>query len=344
MSTWERRRLAGSDARPAERLHSHNGVYDPCNPMSMSRGARRLGGILNVDKPLDWTSHDVVGLVRRLSGERQVGHAGTLDPLATGVLLVMVGAATRLSDALMHSRKCYHARLRLGVRTSTDDGEGEILEARSTEGVARERVLEVLRGFRGCIAQVPPAYAAIKQGGVPAYKLARRGQAPTLAAREVRIDALALTGMDREAQTLDLLVWCGAGTYIRALARDVGTELGCGAHLAALRRLSSGAFGVDSAIGMPELRELAGQGRLHERLRPLGDAVAGWPVLVLSNEEARAVLHGMPVKGPAASDVEDACLYARDGRLLALARYQAQRGVWQPTKVLATGGDNDEER
>ena len=312
----------------------------------MSRGERRLGGILNVDKPLGWTSHDVVGLVRRLSGERQVGHAGTLDPLATGVLLVMVGAATRLSDYLMQGRKCYRARLRLGVRTSTDDGEGEIVEVRPTKGVTRERVLETLGRFRGRIEQVPPAYAAIKHGGVPAYKLARRGQAPALAAREVRIDALALTEMERdtEAQTLDLLFWCGAGTYIRALARDVGAELGCGAHLAALRRLSSGAFGVDSAVSVPALRELAARGQLYEQMRPLGDAVAGWPVLVLSDAEARAALHGMPVAGPPAAGTDEARLYARDGRLLALARYQAGRGAWQPTKVLATAaGPADDE-
>ena len=293
-----------------------------------------ISGILNVDKPLGWTSHDVVALARRLTGERQVGHAGTLDPLATGVLLVMIGAATRLSDYVMHGRKCYQARLRLGVRTSTDDGEGEVLEESPTDGVTRERVVAVLDRFRGDIQQIPPAYAAIKKGGVPAYKLARRGEAPEMAPRGVRIDGLALLHMEGDA--LDVLVWCGAGTYVRALARDVGAALGCGAHLAALRRLSSGAFGVDSALGVTALRALAEQGRLREQMLPLDAAVADWPALVLDEVETRAVLQGQVAPGPAASGAQMARLYASDGRLLALARYDAASAGWQPVKVLAS--------
>jgi len=249
-----------------------------------------LSGILNVDKPLGWTSHDVVGLVRRLTRQRQVGHAGTLDPLASGVLLVMLGQATRLSDYLMHGRKCYLARLRLGATTPTDDAEGEVTEARVVTGLTRERVAAALSAFRGDIEQVPPAYAAIKQGGVPVYKLARQGQEPVLAARRVRIDALALLALDGEL--LDILVWCGAGTYIRALARDVGQRLGCGAYLAGLRRLSSGAFGVDTAVGVQELRQLAGEGRVSEVLAPLDEAVAGWPAVITTAQQAQDVLHG----------------------------------------------------
>jgi len=249
-----------------------------------------LSGILNVDKPLGWTSHDVVGLVRRLTRQRQVGHAGTLDPLASGVLLVMLGQATRLSDYLMHGRKCYLARLRLGATTPTDDAEGEVTEARAVTGLTRERVAAALSAFRGDIEQVPPAYAAIKQGGVPVYKLARQGKEPVLAARRVRIDALALLALDGEL--LDILVWCGAGTYIRALARDVGQRLGCGAYLAGLRRLSSGAFGVDTAVGVQELRQLAGEGRVSEVLAPLDEAVAGWPAVITTAQQAQDVLHG----------------------------------------------------
>ncbi len=299
-----------------------------------------MDGILNVDKPLGWTSHDVVGLVRRVTGQRQVGHAGTLDPLATGVLLVTVGAATRLSDYLMHTRKCYLARLRLGQRTSTDDAEGPVVEERPATGVTAGRVAEVLTSFLGTIEQIPPAYAAIKRDGVPAYKLARQGKAPKMAARTVRIDGLA--PVDLQGDLLDLLVWCGAGTYIRALARDVGERLGCGAHLAALRRLSSGTFDVDAALGVQEIRRLAGEGRLAERLRPPDEAVASWPAIVLDDRGATAVLHGNPIDSrlptPDSRLEPAARLYARDGRLLALARYDERRRLWQPSKVFGTPG------
>jgi tRNA pseudouridine55 synthase len=329
----------------------------------LSGAQQPLCGILNVDKPLGWTSHDVVALVRRLSGQRQVGHAGTLDPLATGVLLVALGAATRLTEDLMHGRKCYLARMRLGIRTTTDDAEGRVMLTRSTNGLTRERVIAALAGFRGAIWQVPPAYAAIKQGGVPAYTLARQGKAAELPARAVRIDGLALLSAEgrSEADVLDLLIWCGAGTYIRALARDLGEALGCGGHLQALRRLSSGTFGVEGAVGVTALRRLAAEGRLHEQLDPMDDAVASWPALVVDDASAAAVQHGQAVaafgvrfsafgwlpaelsgrRTPNAkrqTPNEEARIYARDGRLLALARYDARRQAWQPWKVLAPAG------
>jgi tRNA pseudouridine55 synthase len=314
-----------------------------------------------VDKPLGWTSHDVVALVRRLSGQRQVGHAGTLDPLATGVLLVALGAATRLTDDLMHGRKCYRARVRLGIRTTTDDAEGQVELTRPTDGLTRERVAAALAGFRGDIRQVPPSYAAIKQGGVPAYKLARQGKAAELPARAVRIDGLALLSAEgrSEAEVLDILVWCSAGTYIRALARDLGEALGCGGHLQALRRLSSGAFGVEGAVGVTALRRLAAEDRLHEQLYPMDDAVASWPALVVDDATAAAVQHGRAVAAPGTGDrqqwsvlttddrrltPDQARMYARDGRLLALARYDARRHAWQPWKVLAPAGLSAEGR
>jgi tRNA pseudouridine55 synthase len=309
----------------------------------LSGAQQPLCGILNVDKPLGWTSHDVVTLVRRLSGQRQVGHAGTLDPLATGVLLVALGAATRLTAYLMHSRKCYLARVRLGIRTTTDDAEGQVMLTRSTNGLTRERVIAALAGFRGDIRQVPPSYAAIKQGGVPVYTLARQGKAAELPARAVRIDGLALLSAEGRsvADVLDILVWCSAGTYIRALARDLGEALGCGGHLQALRRLSSGTFGVEEAVGVTALRRLAAEGRLHERLDPMDDAVASWPALVVDDATAAAVQHGQASAADRAQrdpGTDQARIYARDGRLLALARYEAHRQAWQPWKVLAPAG------
>lgn len=308
--------------------------------------SQHVSGIFNVDKPRGWTSHDVVGLVRRLLGERRVGHAGTLDPMATGVLVVAVGAATRLSDYLMHGRKCYRAAIRLGVRTDTDDADGTVLETRPTDGIMRDAVVRALGGFLGHVEQRPPAYAAIKQGGVPAYKLARRGLTPDLKARTVSIDALALVGLQDDV--LDVLVWCGAGTYIRALARDLGEALGCGAHLTALRRLRSGAFDVSSALSVTALRELAAAGRLQAYLAPADAAVEDWPAIVRNRAEIAAVLHGnaftigggTSAAGAGASSrrepAHDARVYAEDGRLLALARYDAQREVWRPAKVFAS--------
>jgi len=334
----------------------------------LSGAQQPLCGILNVDKPLGWPSPDVVALVRRLSGQRQVGHAGTLDPLATGVLLVALGAATRLAEYLMHGRKCYLARVRLGIRTTTDDAEGQIVLTRPTDGLTRERVDAALAGLRGTIRQVPPSYAAIKQGGVPAYKLARRGQAAELPAREVRIDGLALLSDEGRSEPpsvdktplLELLVWCGAGTYIRALARDLGEALGCGGHLQSLRRLSSGAFDVEEAVGVTALRRLAAEGRLHERPYAMDEAVASWPALVTDDVTAAAVQHGHAVEGgrreagggrgaatpsdfrlrPAAWQ-DEARIYARDGHLLALARYDARGQVWQPWKVLTLAGPGE---
>lgn len=289
-------------------------------------------GIFNVDKPFGWTSHNIVGLVRRLAGQRQVGHAGTLDPRATGVLLVMVGAATRLSDYLMHGRKCYLARVTLGVRTATDDGEGEIVEIRSTETVTRERVVAALGAFRGAISQLPPTFSAIKQGGVPAYRKARSGAPPQLTPREVRIEAVALTAM--AGDVLDILVWCSAGTYIRSLARDLGESLGCGAHLAALRRLSSGAFTVRDAYGVGELRRLAADGALGEALWPPDVAVSTLPTVIVDTEMVDAVLHGKSAPAAASSGASEARILSADGRLLALAEFDRLTDAWQPRKVL----------
>jgi tRNA pseudouridine55 synthase len=262
----------------------------------------------------------------------------------------------------MHSRKCYLARVRLGIRTTTDDAEGQVTLTRPTDGLTRERVVTALAQLRGDIAQVPPSYAAIKQGGVPAYTLARQGKAAELPARTVRIDGLALLSTEgrSEADVLDILVWCSAGTYIRALARDLGEALGCGGHLQALRRLSSGAFGVEGAVGVTALRRLAAEGRLHERLHPMDDAVASWPALVVDDATAAAVQHGHAVAASEAGDrrqnavplspvacrqsPDHARIYARDGRLLALARYDARRQAWQPRKVLAPAGLADEGR
>jgi tRNA pseudouridine55 synthase len=295
-----------------------------------------LSGILNVDKPLGWTSHDVVALVRHLFGTRQVGHAGTLDPLATGVLLVCVGPATRLSDYLMHTRKCYLASLVLGATTTTDDREGEVVDRRPIDGVTRRCVLDILPTFVGAIEQIPPAFSAIKVGGVAAYRQARRGLSPELAPRKVRVEGLAVTAFD--AGMLTMLVWCSTGTYIRSLARDIGEALGCGAHLAALRRLGSGGYTVSEAKSVDSLRQLASAGQLPLALAPMDRALSDWPVVILDGKAISQMAHGGLLAAPAPRDGRHtgARLMSSDGRLLALAEYDVRRLGWQPRKVLDT--------
>nr|WP_239580005.1 tRNA pseudouridine(55) synthase TruB [Microlunatus panaciterrae] len=214
--------------------------------------------MLVVDKPSGWTSHQVVGRVRRLAGTRKVGHAGTLDPMATGVLLVGLNRATRLLGHLMLTEKEYRATIRLGVGTLTDDAEGEVTTALGASAVTESDVAALLPQFRGDIQQVPTAVSAIKVNGVRSYARVRAGEQVELAARSVRVSRYDLVDVRRSGQPvtpgemvdvldLEVLVECSSGTYIRALARDLGAALGVGGHLTALRRTRVGPFGLDQA-------------------------------------------------------------------------------------------------
>ncbi|HEY3291605.1 MAG TPA: tRNA pseudouridine(55) synthase TruB, partial [Anaerolineae bacterium] len=196
-------------------------------------------GLLLIDKPQGMTSHDVVNRVRRIIGMKAVGHAGTLDPFATGLLVLCIGNATRLSEYLLGETKTYTGRMKLGERTNTDDLDGEVTLRREVH-VTPDQLEVVRKTFVGPILQIPPQYSAIQVGGRRAYKLARSGETVELQPRPVQILSLALTLGD--ADTVDLRMTCTAGTYVRALARDVGEALGCGAHLIALRREQSGPF------------------------------------------------------------------------------------------------------
>lgn len=212
-------------------------------------------GLVVVDKPAGLTSHDVVARMRRLAGTRKVGHAGTLDPMATGVLLVGVNRATRLLGHLMLTEKAYDGVVRLGVSTTTDDAEGETVTRSSAAAVTDEQIRDTLSGFVGDIEQVPSSVSAIKVGGQRAYAMVRAGEKVELAARPVTIHALDVTGIAREADTVDvsISVRCSSGTYIRAIARDLGDALGVGGHLTALRRTAVGPFGLDDARTLEEL-------------------------------------------------------------------------------------------
>jgi tRNA pseudouridine55 synthase len=210
-----------------------------------------MNGILLIDKPQGMTSHDVVRRVRRLLRTRRVGHTGTLDPLATGVLPVAVGEATRIVQFLMEGDKTYRAVLKLGEITTTQDAEGEVLERRPVEGITVEAVIAAARSFAGVIHQLPPMYSALKKDGVPLYRLARQGIEVERESREVRIDRLQILDVDLPLVTLE--VDCSKGTYVRTLCHDLGLALGTGAHLVALRRTRSGSFTEADCVKLEQL-------------------------------------------------------------------------------------------
>lgn len=288
-----------------------------------------LRGILLLDKPTGPTSHDMIYAVRRGTGQRRVGHAGTLDPLATGLLIICLGSATRLSEYLAAKDKRYVARLRLGQTTTTYDAQGKVV-AESLALPGRAAVEAELAALRGPGYQVPPAYSAIKLGGQKAYELARRGQPVTLEARPVEFYALELTAW--EPPECVLAVHCSAGTYIRSLAHDLGQRLGCGAHLTALRRTASGQATLAEAVPLPVLQAAFGAGDWKRYLRPADSAVADWPAVRLSAEEAARVMRGQAVPtAPGAAGYGRA--YDPAGEFIAVLSADPAAAQWRPEKV-----------
>ncbi|MCA2266107.1 tRNA pseudouridine(55) synthase TruB [Mycobacterium marseillense] len=275
-------------------------------------------GIVVVDKPPAMTSHDVVGRCRRIFSTRRVGHAGTLDPMATGVLVIGVERATKILGLLTAATKSYTATIRLGQSTSTDDAEGEPLHSVPAGHLAGEAIETAVGGLRGDIAQVPSTVSAIKVGGKRAYRLAREGQAVELEARPVRIDRFDVRDVRPRPQGLDVVdvdveVDCSSGTYIRALARDLGAALGVGGHLTALRRTRVGRFGLDQAYPLDELAE---RPRLSYTLDEA--CLLIFPRRDLSAAEAEAAGNGRSLPPAGIDGVYAAC--DPDGRLMALLR------------------------
>ena len=266
--------------------------------MTEPKGPVRQSGLVIVDKPGGMTSHDVVARVRRLAGTKKVGHAGTLDPMATGVLVVGVEKATRLLGYLTLTEKEYAATIRLGQSTSTDDAEGEITGSASAADVSAETLDKAVAGLVGEIQQVPPAVSAIKVGGQRAYKLTRAGTAPELQARPVTVYEFTITAVRREAELLDVdaTVRCSSGTYIRALARDLGTALGTGGHLTRLRRTRVGGYGVQDARTLEQLAD-------RFEVLPLAQAAsAAFPRRNLTSDEARRLANGGRLAAAASTD------------------------------------------
>lgn len=294
----------------------------------MERCLYEVTGFLNIDKPLGMTSHDVVAQVRRGLKIRRVGHAGTLDPLATGVLVVCVGSATRLSEYAMASTKQYRARVRFGVVTTTYDAEGEIVRTADAAHVTRDAVAAALPQFTGELMQLPPMYSAIKQGGRKLYELARAGEEVERQPRAVRIDALSLVDWQPPECTLD--VTCSAGTYIRSLAYDLGEVLGVGAHLSGLTRTASGHFTLPDAV---QLDGLFAADRWPAVLLPPDTPLQDWEAVHLDERSAHDILQGRSVAGAQHPDGTLARGYDAQGRLLAVLL--AEGGKWRPHKVFS---------
>jgi tRNA pseudouridine55 synthase len=245
-------------------------------------------GVVIVDKPQGMTSHDVVARIRRLAGTRRVGHAGTLDPMATGVLVVGVEKATRLLGHLAYGEKEYSATIRLGQATDTDDAEGQVIAEAPATGIGREAIEAAAAALTGEIQQIPPGYSAVKVAGKRAYRLARQGAVPELAARAVTVRDFTLHDVRRSGELLDVdaSITCSSGTYIRALARDLGAALGVGGHLTALRRTRVGRYTVADAHTLDQLAAAFTMVGLADA------AAAAFPPVSLSEDQARRVAHG----------------------------------------------------
>jgi tRNA pseudouridine55 synthase len=251
-----------------------------------------MHGVLLVDKPEGITSNDVVGIVKRFVRPAKVGHTGTLDPAATGLVVILIGAATRALDYLNESRKEYRLTILLGEETDTDDRDGTVMRTADPSGVTSVRIDEVLAGYLSVFDQVPPRYCAIKKNGVPLYKLARKGVSVEVPARKVEVFSLVMVGWN--TPLLELEMKCSKGTYARALARDIGRDLGVGGRLESLRRTASGPFRVQDALGLDEITT-GGAATIRSRLIPLPSALAHIPDLPAFPAEIRRLMRGSPV-------------------------------------------------
>ncbi len=283
-----------------------------------------MDGILNINKPAGMTSHDVVQLARRLLREKRIGHTGTLDPLATGVLVLCIGQATRIAQYLEAGEKEYRAIMRLGVTTDTLDAEGRVLETSTYIVPDRETLLRVMQEFTGTIMQSPPAFSAVKIAGVPSHRLARQGKAKPNKPRQATIHSIELTAFDDPL--VSLTVRCAKGVYIRSLCADIGVVLNAGAHLTCLQRTRSGSFSIDTAITIETLARMAEAGTVAAVMTSIDDALAEFPAVELGNAEAGRVIHGNKVDCPAADrglNTRRGLVRVHDshGRMLALARH-----------------------
>lgn len=290
----------------------------------------QIEGVLSIDKPAGLTSHDVVARIRLISGIRRVGHTGTLDPLATGLLILCLGRATRLAEFLAGQNKEYLATIRLGQETNTFDAEGTIV-AEKPINVSKIQVLAALDQFRGKIKQIPPMYSAVKVDGQPLYRRARQGKVIDRPAREVTIFELDLYCW--QSPEIQVRLVCSSGTYVRVIAHDLGRSLGCGAYLMGLRRTAVGNQRVDTAIPLADLQKSGWQ----DYLQPSDIAVSHLPGVVLAEEEAVSLYHGQRVPHYSESVESLVRAYDENGRFIGILTGDEQ--YWSAKKILYQPGE-----
>jgi tRNA pseudouridine55 synthase len=288
-----------------------------------------ISGVLVVDKPVGLTSHDVVQIVRKGTNIRRAGHTGTLDPRASGVLVILIGPAVRLSEYVSASDKRYQAVVRLGVSTDTYDADGRV-ESTSPVNVTEEQFEAALKHFIGEIEQVPPPYSAVKIKGRKAYEMAREGEEVDLSPRKIQVYNLELLEWAQPEAVID--VYCSSGTYVRSLAHDLGELLGCGAHLVGLRRTKSGRFTLRDAVPLRKLKENFDNGTWYQLLIPAAEALSDWPAVELTQDLVDAVRHGHRI--PAVVGVGKLVRgISEQGELVALMEFDEATTEWQPKKV-----------
>ena len=327
-------RAAVEDGPPADKQSQVHGLI--------------VNGILNVNKPWGKTSYSLVAMVKRLTGERRVGHAGTLDPAATGVLPICLGQGTRVIEFLLDATKSYQAEVELGVATDTYDACGRIIQRGDASDISQDQLESALSSFRGLIQQIPPMYSAVKYHGKPLYELARAGITVERSSRLAKIHSLEL--LDWQPPLATIAVVCGKGTYIRCLAHDLGQALGCGAYLKSLIRLRCGPFDVRNAVSVPQLEDAFRYGYWQHFIYPIDSVLLHWAAMVVSDDAGQSIRNGRPLvlgngnggeasgylgpRIPAGSFSENRCrVYALDGRFFGVLRFDPEKGQWQPEKV-----------
>ncbi|QRY79589.1 tRNA pseudouridine(55) synthase TruB [Pseudomonas sp. PDNC002] len=299
----------------------------------VKRIRRAVNGVLVLDKPRGMSSNQALQKVRWLLNAEKAGHTGSLDPLATGVLPLCFGEATKFSQYLLDADKAYETVALLGTTTTTGDAEGEVVEQRDVT-VGRDAIEAVLPRFRGDIEQVPPMYSALKKDGQPLYKLARAGEVVEREARSVTIARLDLLAFESPCATM--AVSCSKGTYIRTLVEDIGRELGCGGHVAALRRTQAGPFQLNQSVTLEELEKIHAEGgneALDRFLLPVDAGLEHWPLLQLSEHSAYYWLHGQPVRAPEAPKFGMLRVQDHEGRFIGIGEV-ADDGRIAPRRLI----------
>lgn len=296
-----------------------------------------IDGILNIDKPYGITSMDVVRRIKRASGQRRVGHGGTLDPVATGAIPICLGQATRMMEDLINGSKAYRADVELGVVTDTYDALGEVTARADASGVAVGDIERALQGFVGDVRQTPPMYSALKRDGKRLYELARAGVEVEREARPVIVHAIDLQGWTPPIATIE--VRCGRGFYVRSLAHDLGQALGCGGHLKTLERLRCGGFSVSDAVAVDEMEERFADGSWRDALHAPDVALLGLRAVIVGKRGEDMIRNGRAIDGAAEDsppvDGERGRAYSVDGRFLATLAYDGGLRRWRPEKVFA---------